>query len=68
MSRFDLFFVVLDEQKSHVDEKISHYILSLHQRGEEVFKEIVSYTEDDLRLYIRYARTLKPQLTREAAI
>jgi DNA replicative helicase MCM subunit Mcm2 (Cdc46/Mcm family) len=56
MSRFELFFVVLDEQKTNVDEKISHYILSLHQCGEEFLRETVSYSEEDLRLYISYAR------------
>ncbi len=34
MSRFDLFFVVLDESRYDIDDKIATYILNLHQKGE----------------------------------
>ena len=69
MSRFDLFFVVLDEGDPQTDYGIAQHILGLHiQSNEEVEDEQLSFfTGEQLQRYIRYARTLKPKLNDEAA-
>ena len=55
LSRFDLFFVVLDECNG---------ILSVHHCEEEAVD--VSFTMDQMRRYVRFARTLHPQITPES--
>jgi len=68
MSRFDLFFVVLDEQDEKQDCAIAQHIVSLHQHSS--LAEIQTkphYTTSELQRYIRYARTVKPTLTDEAS-
>lgn len=39
MSRFDLFFVALDERNSEIDENIAKHILQLHMGAEEFGEE-----------------------------
>lgn len=35
MSRFDLFFVILDECDSEIDKRIANHIISRHRHSEE---------------------------------
>ncbi|EWC45337.1 DNA replication licensing factor mcm6 [Drechslerella stenobrocha 248] len=64
MSRFDLFFVVLDECNEQVDTNLARHIVRLHRlRDEHITPE---FTTEQLQRYIRYARTFKPMFTREA--
>lgn len=70
MSRFDLFFIVLDEQNELVDHHIAQHIVNLHkmnsnQNLEEKIKPLISQSE--FMLYLRAAKSLKPKLTLEAA-
>ena len=61
MSRFDLFFVVLDECNEKTDSDIARHIVSVHQhRGRPASQ--APFSTDQLRRYIRFARTVKPQL------
>jgi DNA replication licensing factor MCM6 len=64
MSRFDLFFIVLDEQDDTCDFNVARHILNLHQNMDEAIN--VQFTAEQLQRYIRFARTLKPQLTLES--
>ncbi|KAI9197487.1 MCM2/3/5 family-domain-containing protein [Polychytrium aggregatum] len=64
MSRFDLFFVVLDECEETTDFNIARHIVTFH-RSEEVQIE-APYTQEQLLLFLKYARGLKPQMTPEA--
>lgn len=65
MSRFDLFFVVRDECDEERDTSIADHIVNVHQgRAFQVVKPV--YSPDDLKLYIRYCRTLKPELTEDS--
>ena len=65
LSRFDLFFVVLDECDDLVDYNIAQHIVRLHQNKEAAIK--VDFSLRDLQVYIRFARMLKPRLSKEAA-
>ena len=68
MSRFDLFFVVLDEQDERVDYAIAKHILGVHQHGSAHASEVEpAFTTLELQRYIRYARAIKPTITDEAA-
>jgi DNA replication licensing factor MCM6 len=68
MSRFDLFFVILDDCDEKIDEKIAKHIVNLHMPQEQQEETINTnaYEEEDLKLYIKYARRLNPEITQEA--
>ncbi|MCJ1305178.1 MCM DNA helicase complex subunit mcm6 [Hypocenomyce scalaris] len=64
MSRFDLFFVILDECNESVDRHLAQHIVNIHQlRDDAVAPE---FTTEQLQRYIRFARTFKPEFTPEA--
>lgn len=64
MSRFDLFFVVLDECDEGVDTHLARHIVDVHRlRDEAVTPE---FSTAQLQRYIRFARTFKPEFTPEA--
>jgi DNA replication licensing factor MCM6 len=65
LSRFDLFFVVVDECDEAVDNSIAKHIVKLHQKGDEAL--VHEFSIDEFQLYLRIARSLKPQFTPEAA-
>ena len=60
MSRFDLFFVVLDECDEETDKKIARHIVKIHQKREEAIDP--PYTSTQLYNYIRAAKTIKPTI------
>jgi DNA replication licensing factor MCM6 len=60
MSRFDLFFVVLDECNEDVDLKLAQHIVRLHQYRDTVVTP--EFSTDALQRYIRYARTFQPKV------
>ncbi len=64
MSRFDLFFVVLDECNEATDRHLAQHIVDVHRlRDDAVTPE---FTTEQLQRYIRFARTFKPEFTPEA--
>ena len=64
MSRFDLFFVILDECNETVDRHLAQHIVNIHRlRDDAVTPE---FTTEQLQRYIRFARTFKPEFTPEA--
>lgn len=65
MSRFDLFFVVLDECNEDVDFAIATHIVNVHRLREIAIKP--EFSTDALQRYIRYGRTFNPKMTPEAA-
>lgn len=65
MSRFDLFFVILDECDEAADYNIARHILNTHRRQDEAFSP--EFTPEQIQRYIKYARTIKPYLTEEAS-
>ncbi|EIN10502.1 mis5 protein [Punctularia strigosozonata HHB-11173 SS5] len=65
MSRFDLFFVVLDECDERTDLNIARHIVNVHRFQDEAIHP--EFSTEALQRYIRYARTFNPKLTPEAA-
>ncbi|KAF9930229.1 MCM DNA helicase complex subunit mcm6 [Mortierella alpina] len=64
MSRFDLFFVVLDECDETTDYQIARHIVNVHRFRDEAL--VPQYTTEQVQRYIQYARTFKPKLSSEA--
>jgi len=65
MSRFDLFFILVDECNEVTDYAIARRIVDLHCRNVESIDRV--YLEREISRYILFARQFKPKLTREAA-
>ena len=65
MSRFDLFFVVLDECNEDTDLAIASHIVNVHRFKDAAINP--EFSTDTLQRYIRYARTFNPKLTPAAA-
>ncbi|KAJ3556351.1 hypothetical protein NP233_g11997 [Leucocoprinus birnbaumii] len=65
MSRFDLFFVVLDECDEKTDLNIAKHIVNVHRFQDEAINP--EFSTETLQRYIRYARTFNPKLTPDAA-
>lgn len=65
MSRFDLFFVVIDECDEYEDYTIAQHIVDLHVKKERAFK--TNFSPQMLQRYIKFARTIKPEFTKKAA-
>lgn len=66
MSRFDLFFVVLDECDESVDRHLAEHIVGVHRLRDEAVQP--EFSTEQLQRYIRFARTFKPEFTPEAKI
>ena len=66
LSRFDLFFVVLDECDERMDTRLSEHILRMHQRHAIEDIEKVPFTKRQLQNYIRYARAVRPVIPPES--
>lgn len=64
MSRFDLFFVVLDECDEDVDRHLAAHIVGLHQHRDEAIEP--EFSTEQLQRYIRFAKTFQPRFTDEA--
>ncbi|KAF9945140.1 MCM DNA helicase complex subunit mcm6, partial [Mortierella alpina] len=64
MSRFDLFFVVLDECDETTDYQIARHIVNVHRFRDDAL--VPQYSTEQVQRYIQYARTFKPKLSSEA--
>ncbi|KAF7286168.1 hypothetical protein GWI33_007130 [Rhynchophorus ferrugineus] len=64
MSRFDLFFILVDECNEVVDYAIARKIVDLHSNIEESVERI--YTKQEVLQYISFARKFKPVINQEA--
>ena len=64
MSRFDLFFVILDECNESVDRHLAQHIVGIHQLRDEAVQP--EFSTEQLQRYIQYARTFKPVFLPEA--
>jgi DNA replication licensing factor MCM6 len=64
LSRFDLFFVVLDECNPESDRQVAQHILKVHVCEDEAVK--TPYTKEQMQRYIRFARTIHPKITPES--
>ncbi|KAI5188431.1 DNA replication licensing factor MCM6 [Nematocida sp. AWRm77] len=67
MSRFDLFFVLVDTISIEHDQVISNYILKTHMNhGAEVRVESTPFSVEDVKMFIRHAKGAVPFLSDEA--
>jgi hypothetical protein len=67
MSRFDLFFIIVDESNPELDESIARHIIGVHQAGgRQRAAASAPFSTEQLQKYIRFARTLNPQFTEES--
>lgn len=66
MSRFDLFFVVLDECNEAVDTHLARHIVNIHRNRDAAITP--EFTTEQLQRYIKFARTFRPVFTDEAKI
>lgn len=64
MSRFDLFFILVDECNEVVDYAIARKIVDLHSNIEEPLES--NYTKEEVLQYITFARKFKPVISKEA--
>jgi DNA replication licensing factor MCM6 len=64
MSRFDLFFVVLDECNEAVDRHLAEHIVGIHKDRDEFVQP--EFSTEQLQRYIRFAKTFRPEFTDEA--
>jgi len=65
MSRFDLFFILVDDCNEVVDYSIARSIVDLHRRHVESIQRV--YQREEIRRYITFARKFQPKLSKEAA-
>ncbi|KAF2671990.1 MCM-domain-containing protein [Microthyrium microscopicum] len=64
MSRFDLFFVVLDECDERVDRHLAQHIVNIHRLRDDAVEP--EFSTEQLQRYIRFASTFRPEFTHEA--
>lgn len=64
MSRFDLFFVVLDECDERVDRHLAEHIVNIHRLRDDAVEP--EYSTEQLQRYIRFAKTFRPVFQPEA--
>ncbi|CAG5124538.1 unnamed protein product [Candidula unifasciata] len=64
MSRFDLFFILVDECNEVTDYAIARRIVDLHSRADESVDRF--YSVEDICRYIMFARQFKPKISAEA--
>lgn len=64
MSRFDLFFVILDDCNEKIDTELASHIVDLHMKQDSAIDP--PFTAEQLSRYINYAKTFKPVMTKEA--
>jgi len=65
MSRFDLFFILVDECNEVTDYAIARRIVDLHCRNEESVERV--YELQEIQRYIMFARQFKPKINKEAS-
>lgn len=64
MSRFDLFFILVDECNEVTDYAIARRIVDLHARRQESVER--HYSVEDMQRYLMFARQFKPTITKES--
>ncbi|XP_028986884.1 DNA replication licensing factor MCM6 [Betta splendens] len=64
MSRFDLFFILVDDCNEVTDYAIARRIVDLHSRVEDSVNRL--YSLDEIRRYLLFARQFKPKISSES--
>ena len=68
LSRFDLFFVVLDDCNPQADRRVAQHILNVHRSkwSDRDNGPKPPFTKEQMQRYIRFCRTVNPKLTAES--
>jgi len=66
MSRFDLFFILIDEMNEVTDFHIAQRIVNFHTNETEAIVENRVYSIAEIQKYITFARLCKPKISKEA--
>ncbi|XP_003425529.1 DNA replication licensing factor Mcm6 [Nasonia vitripennis] len=64
MSRFDLFFILVDECNEIIDNAIAKKILDLHSNNIVTIETV--YTQQEILRYINFAKHFKPMINAQA--
>lgn len=64
MSRFDLFFILVDESNEVVDYAIARRIVDLHTNAHQTIEQV--YQREDVLRYITFARQFKPVIRKDS--
>lgn len=64
MSRFDLFFILVDDCNEVTDYAIARRIVDLHSRVEQSVERL--YTLEEISRYLLFARQFKPKISSES--
>merc|ERR1719516_728890 len=64
MSRFDLFFILVDDCNEVTDYAIARRIIDLHTKLEESVERL--YSEEEVSRYMHFARMFKPKVSPES--
>ena len=62
MSRFDLFFILIDECNEVVDYQIAQRIVNFHTSEPQVVADSRVYSITEIQKYITFARLCKPKV------
>lgn len=62
MSRFDLYFVLIDDTDPENDKNVSMHILNNHLLSTDISMNDSYFSLEQVKLYIKYVRRLKPVL------
>ena len=65
MSRFDLFFVIVDERDDYTDFNIAKHIINFHRKKDVAVKTF--FTQKEMLIYLKFCRQIKPKLTKDSA-
>ncbi|CAI8051163.1 DNA replication licensing factor MCM6 (Fragment) [Geodia barretti] len=65
MSRFDLFFILVDECNEVTDYAIARRIIDLHSKQQQSIDRV--YSMEDIQRYVMFARQFKPKIREDSA-
>ena len=65
MSRFDLFFVIVDACNEVSDYAIAKHITNIHRQLDAAVEP--PYTTEEMQIYLRFARALQPTISASAS-
>ncbi|EOB13905.1 DNA replication licensing factor MCM6, partial [Nosema bombycis CQ1] len=66
MSRFDLYFVLIDDVDKENDTNIANHVLHNHEMYADFTRQESYFTLEQVKLYLKYVKSMKPKLTDEA--
>jgi DNA replication licensing factor MCM6 len=66
LSRFDLLFILLDQNNEDMDRMLASHIVKVHQRKDKALDP--PYSTATLQRYIKAGKALKPQVSQNDSL